>query len=505
MASNVRQQVIPPKVLLTQWLGRLYEHRLTTTTGGNLSIIDGDVMYITPSGGDKAIVPAEKIAYRKLGDSSFQGPVPPSMEWPLHLAAYEACRRSHRENEIRAVLHAHSKTLMAFSLALCDNDKEDLGRNREEKKHDNTQNEDDPRIPNTRCILGAFQACGKVAVAPYALPGSQELADACFDAFSKGADCVILENHGVVVVGESLHQAYDRFVSLESLAQSMVYSQPLGFECKPVEEHVLRRLANKAEKHAVPSFFDENRVMSGIEKELRADLCKFVRRAYGQQLITSSSGSFSVRLPKAGNAMDGLSFLITPSGVDRKEIEEADLCFLSNHLASPNKETMISTQPTLVQFPVHHPSSPERVSASRAARMHATIFEHHPNIDCILVTQPPYATAFCLTGCPMDSGFMPESHVVLRDVKTLTLKEALKHNGEGLAKTFDPEKGINSVLVQNYGVVTVGKSLLQAFVQLEVLESMCCVTLQARTRCRPLAPLTKKQRVEVTEAFFKHV
>jgi L-fuculose-phosphate aldolase len=202
-----------------------------------------------------------------------------------------------------------------------------------------------------------------------------------------------------------------------------------------------------------------------------------------------------------------LSFLITPSSVDRKELDESDVCFLSNGLECKDQcdTTTAPETPEFIHYPVHHPSSPEKVTPSRATRMHATIYQHHPEVGCILVTQPPYALAYCLTGCSMDSGFMPESIVVLRDVQTLPLKDALKHNGKGLARMLNPEKGINTVLVQNYGVVTIGKSMHQAFVQLEVLESMCSVTLQAMTRGRPLAPLTKKQRLEVTQAFLKHV
>jgi L-fuculose-phosphate aldolase len=465
-------------------------------------------MYITPSGGDKAIVPPENIAFRKPNESSFQGPVAPSVEWPLHTAAYEACRRSERKEPVRAVLHAHSKTLMAFSLAQYNHDEDDSdnGKNEEEKAGGRSKylDYDDPRIPNPKCMLGAYQTCGKIAVAPYSLPGSQELADACYKAFSTGADSVILENHGVVVVGSSLHQAYDIFVSLECLAQSMVYAQSLRLDCQPVEESVLLQLVAKAEKNIIPAIVDHKRLMSGTEKEIRAELCKFVHRAYGQQLITSSSGSFSTRLPKIGNTENGVSFLITPSGVDRKELDETDLCFVSNELLPRSEESCMIEGHELVHYPLHHPSSLENVTPSRAARMHATIFDHHPGINCVFVTQPPYATAYCLTGCSMDSGFMPESHVVLREVKSLSLKEALRHNGKGLAKTLDPEQGISSVLVQNYGVVTVASSLLKAFVQLDVLESMCCVTLQAMARGRPLAPLTKKQRVEVTEAFLNH-
>lgn len=155
---------------------------------------------------------------RRKGETEFEGPASPSMEWPLHTAAYEA------RPDCKAVLHAHSMTLVAFSLA----------------QHQGGSCDQDPRVPDTRVLLGAYQACGKVQLALYELPGSNALAERCRTAFEAGADCVILQNHGVVVVGKNMHQAYDRFVSLEYLARSIVNSIPLGRTPRPLPVAVLK-------------------------------------------------------------------------------------------------------------------------------------------------------------------------------------------------------------------------------------------------------------------------
>jgi L-fuculose-phosphate aldolase len=155
------------------------------------------------------------------------------MEWPLHTAAYEARR------ECKAVLHAHSMTLVAFSLA----------------RYSEGSSDQDPRVPDTRVLLGAYQACGKVQLAPYELPGSNALAERCRKAFAAGADCVILQNHGVVVVGKNMHQAYDRFVSLEYLARSIVNSIPLGRSPRPLPAAVLKYATdvdNKSQDNPFP-------------------------------------------------------------------------------------------------------------------------------------------------------------------------------------------------------------------------------------------------------------
>ena len=115
-----------PKDRLVYWLARLYRHRLTTTTGGNLSCMDDDgTLYITPSGGDKAIVKPEHVCVSKTGvhhhhdqhdhrnneSDSFEGPMKPSMEWRLHTEIYK------ERPDCKAVLHAHSMALIAFSMA----------------------------------------------------------------------------------------------------------------------------------------------------------------------------------------------------------------------------------------------------------------------------------------------------------------------------------------------------------------------------------------------------
>ncbi len=115
MSSEQLESFMPPRERLVFWLRRLYKHRLTTTTGGNISLIDDDgVLYITPSGGDKAHVHPSNVATCKSGSNIFEGIRAPSMEWKLHTLAYSV------RPDCKAVLHAHSMALIAYSLAALD-------------------------------------------------------------------------------------------------------------------------------------------------------------------------------------------------------------------------------------------------------------------------------------------------------------------------------------------------------------------------------------------------
>ncbi len=83
--------------------------------------------------------------------------------------------------------------------------------------------------------------CGEPALAPYALPGSEALATNIAKTFAtplhqepvaRGAqtlpNCVVLENHGVVVGAIDLALAYQRFEALEFTAKTIIRARHLG-------------------------------------------------------------------------------------------------------------------------------------------------------------------------------------------------------------------------------------------------------------------------------------
>ena len=502
MSSIVSERVAPPREKLVTWLARLYRHRLTTSSGGNLSIMDEDgTLYITPKGGDKAIVPPANVAVRKKGQTEFTGILPPSLEWPLHTAAYEA-----RPKDCRAVLHAHSMTLVAFSLA--HNPSQDEVLSAQDEKKETAKLDWDRRTPDTRCLLSAWQSCGVVALAPYCIPGSVELAQGVADAFKTGANCVIMQNHGVVTIGMTMHEAYDRFVTLEFLARSITLADTIEKPLKLLPQSLMANNPSNLPTVIEPyptsasNEFDNTRTITGHEKEVAANLCTFIQRAYDQVLITSSSGSFSHR---TCNADDELSFLINPTGIDRAKLVASDLCFVSNKFKSgaPHKRSADRSAKHLYYHPSYPSNSLHYVLPSRAARLHATIYETHPQIQVVIVAVPPYATVFCITASPFNSAGIPESYILLHEVETLPLDALLNDNGLAIAKALDPSKGKTTVLVENYGLVTVGTSLLQAFGQMEVCESMCGVHLTAKSR-GAVDYLTPAQVCEIDCVFKSH-
>ncbi|MRR32788.1 class II aldolase/adducin family protein, partial [bacterium] len=78
-------------------------------------------------------------------------------------------------------------------------------------------------------ILTEAAAClgGPVPVAPYARPGTQDLADSAVRIVDKGS-AVILANHGLVTVGVDLSAAYDATLAVETTARTAWMARTMG-------------------------------------------------------------------------------------------------------------------------------------------------------------------------------------------------------------------------------------------------------------------------------------
>ena len=265
-------------------IGRIYRSGMTTTSGGNLSIMDdnGD-MWITPAGIDKgSLTPADIVCVK--ADGTVEGLHRPSSEYPFHKAIYKMNPHAH------SVIHAHPPGLVTFSMT--------------------------KQVPDTSIIPQARAVCGPVGFAEYALPGSELLGKKIVAEFKKNPEykAVIMENHGVVLFGEDIADAYQRFETLELCARTILNARTLGKPNYLTEEQILRH------ERAINTHFQHfmNVEHPSDERALRTEVCQIVRRACTQGLMCSSYGTASVR-------WRGNDFLITPSNVQRWDIDPNDI------------------------------------------------------------------------------------------------------------------------------------------------------------------------------------
>ncbi len=286
--------LIHPRDEIMQTMERIYRYRMTTTSGGNLSIrTDADDIWISPARVDKGNLSRQDIVCVHP-DGTSDGVHPPSSEFPFHRAIYRA------RPDIRAIVHAHPVALVAFSICR--------------------------QAPNTRLFHQAHAVCGRVGFAPYALPGSEQLGSHIAEAFASGCDSVILENHGVAVGGESLAQAFERFEAFEFVGKTLIKAKQLG-EVHYLTDAQLEQAASRSVELAPQTLA----AATADEQELRRQLRDFLRRGCRQRLFISTEGSFSARL-----AAD--TFLITPTQQDRELLDIGDFVLVQGDSREAGKK-----------------------------------------------------------------------------------------------------------------------------------------------------------------------
>jgi L-fuculose-phosphate aldolase len=403
-------QYLHPRDEIMQTMSRIYGYRMTTTSGGNLSIRDeaGDI-WISPARVDKGNLTRNDIVCVK-SDGSLEGLHPPSSEFPFHKAIYQA------RPDVRAIVHAHPVALVAFSICGI--------------------------VPNTRLFHQAHSVSGKVGFAPYACPGSQQLGANIAATFAQGCDSVILENHGVVVGGDTLAEAFQRFEAFEFAGKTLIKAQQLG-EVRYLND---AQLQQAAERSVMLAPFGPG-CPTSRERDLRRELCDFLRRGCRQRLLISTEGSFSARL-------DPDSFLITPTQKDREKLSVEDLVLVTDGQREAGKK------------------------ASRAIWAHQVIYQKNPKVNAIVFAHPVNATAFSVTNVPFDTRTIPESYVFLQDVNRVPYGVQYREDG-GIASYISTSTP--TAILENDGVLVTGSSVLDAFDRLEVLESTAEAVINARS------------------------
>lgn len=430
--TTMNFNLLHPRDQIELTIARIYRRYMTTTSGGNISVrTDKDDVWITPARVDKGNLKRSDMARVSLAGEQREGPHPPSSECPFHLSIYNV------RPDIGAVIHAHPGALVSFSIC--------------------------GQVPNTKVFPEAWNVCGEVAFAPYALPGSQQLGDSIAEQFAASKDtmCVVMENHGVVVGGVDLQDAFKRFETLEFTARTILQACSLG---------ALQTLSGddlkKSIKASFPEMAGEPNVPCDRERELRKEICDFIRRAYSHGLVTSTWGSLSARI-------DEDSFVITPTWNDREYLTMEDLVVIRKGVCvTPGKP-------------------------SRAVQLHAAIYEAYPEVESVMNALPASATAFSISDAKLDTRTIPESYLFLKDVPLMPFAELIE-TPENVVNYVGPDNPV--MLLQHNGALVAGRSVLDAFDRLEVLEATAGAIIQSKP-LGDVAPMSDAVIDELVKAF----
>lgn len=174
--------------LVAEYGRKLRAAGLCPGTSGNLSIFspEAGLMAISPSGMDYDQIHPEDVVLSDLNGHTAGGSRKPSSEWALHAVFYQ------NKPGARAVVHTHSVYCTTFAV---------LGQ-------------------PLRAVHYAIGDAGadEVSCAPYRTFGTPELAQSAIAACGP-ANAVLLANHGLVVCGADLPDAYSLACNLEYVAE----------------------------------------------------------------------------------------------------------------------------------------------------------------------------------------------------------------------------------------------------------------------------------------------
>lgn len=271
-----------------------------------------------------------------------------------------------------------------------------------------------------------------------------------------------MENHGTVLGGSNLTDAYERFEALEFCARTILYGSQIG---KPnyLTDAQIDQFEAQA-KGVLPEM--EDAVHSSEEKEKRLEIINIVKRSCQQGLMIGSYGTVSMRL-------EGGDFLITPTDVDRWDLALEDVVQIKDGKREAGK------------------------IPSRATWIHQEIYNRNPEINSIIMTQSPYLMSFGVTGTHLNVRTIPESWIFLQDIKNVPYGAHFRNN-DNYATIVDNTP--TASIIENDSVIITGDKLLQTFDYLEVAE-FSAKSVVMGTSLGEMVPINDEQVEELRAKF----
>ncbi len=184
------------KELVVRYGKKLIDRRLTTGSGGNISVCNREknLVAISPSGLDYYETTPEDIVILDIDGNLVEGKHRPSSEAGMHLAFYK------NRADVSGIVHTHSKFATAIAC---------MGW----------------ELPAVHYLIG--MAGHRVRCTGYATYGSEELAKKALETIGD-SNAVLLANHGLIALGEDVDRAFSTAEHLEFVSEVYYLTKTLG-------------------------------------------------------------------------------------------------------------------------------------------------------------------------------------------------------------------------------------------------------------------------------------
>jgi L-fuculose-phosphate aldolase len=211
--------------------------------------------------------------------------------------------------------------------------------------------------------------------------------------------------------------------------------------------------------------------MDANERKL---IVEYGRRLYEKGLVAGTDGNLSVRL-------DRDRLLITPSGAAKGSLRDDDLV-----LVDINGKKL----------------SGKGVPSSEIL-MHLHVYHLRPDIKACCHAHPSYATAFSIIGTELPPNVLPESIIM---VGKIALTEYAPPGTQAVPTVLDRfVKNHDAFLLRNHGVLTIGRTMEEAYRRMEIVEHLAKIVYIAKNsgKLNLLDPAEVSRLEKIREAYLQ--
>lgn len=192
------------------------------------------------------------------------------------------------------------------------------------------------------------------------------------------------------------------------------------------------------------------------EEQWRREVVHYAHKVYRCGWVANHDGNLTVRL-------DDSRLLCTPTAQSKGDVGLEHLIIVDDQ----NKVISGTRRPF------------------SELQLHRAAYRARPEIGCVIHAHPPTASGFAVAGVSLDPPFMAEPVVSLG--KTIPLVSFFPPKDARLDSVIEEGFGKADVLMlANHGVLTVGATLEQAFLRMELVEHLAKIALVARQLGGPI-------------------
>ena len=183
-------------------------------------------------------------------------------------------------------------------------------------------------------------------------------------------------------------------------------------------------------------------------KILKEELIKYGKLSGQKNFTPGISGNMSARF--------GDKILITTSGSANEYLEDDEL--------------------VLIDFDGNLVEGSKKPSSEKM--LHVEYYRQRPDINYILHMHSPYLSTFAACKKALDEPIMPEN--IFYFGKIPLAEYGLPGSNDLVEKTAKYFKDYNVILMANHGMISAGKTIKEAYLNLELAESYAQVVLQTK-------------------------